>query len=46
MQSLLNDDLTLAAGDYTLMVDPVWNDCVNNDPFEYKKVLIDIYGPE
>ena len=26
------------------MIDPVWNNTVENDP-QYKDILIDIYGP-
>lgn len=46
MQSLLNDELTLDAGNYCLMVDPIWNPIAQKDPRNFKKVLLDIYGPE
>ena len=31
-QSLFNDDLIMPAGDYCLMIDPVWNDSADIDP--------------
>lgn len=33
MQSLLNDEFTLAPGNYVAMVDPIWDSSANNDPF-------------
>ena len=47
MQSLLTDDVNLPAGAYCIMIDPVWNECATADGAEdYKRVLLDIYGPE
>ena len=42
--SLLNQKITLNAGKYYFMVDPIWNTSTDNAE-EYKEVLIDIYGP-
>ena len=33
----------LEAGDYTIMVDPVWNESVNWDN-NYKQILVDVYS--
>ena len=47
MQTLLTDDLNLAAGTYCVMIDPVWNDFVSAETAEeFKKVILDIYAPE
>jgi len=35
----------MKAGNYTILVDPNWNQSAILDP-NYKKVLIDIYCPE
>ena len=35
----------MKAGNYTILVDPIWNESANLDP-DFKKVLIDIYCPE
>ena len=43
--SLLNDNIVLKPGKYIIMVDPLWNESVENDQL-YKEVLIDIYCPE
>ena len=44
MFSLLNQKITLAAGKYIFMIDPVWNSTVQNDE-QYREVLVDIYAP-
>lgn len=44
MPSLLNDGVTLKAGLYFIMVDPVWDRSADTD-HDYKKVYIDIYAP-
>ena len=46
MQSLFNDNLALAAGTYCVMIDPIWNACVSNNPQLYKIVILDAYAPE
>lgn len=47
MQSLMTDDINLAAGTYVVMVDPVWNTYAKADTSEeFKKVLVDVYAPE
>ena len=47
MQSLLTDDVNLAAGTYCVMIDPVWNESVADEGTEeFKSVLLDIYAPE
>jgi len=46
MQSLLNDNLTLTAGTYCVMIDPIWNECVSSDPQAYMTMLLDAYAPE
>jgi hypothetical protein len=33
----------LEAGEYTLMVDPQFNDSAEYD-FDYKKIMVDVYG--
>lgn len=43
--SCLNEKINLNAGKYIIMIDPLWNDTVDNDDM-YREVLIDIYGPE
>ena len=45
MFSLMNDKVTLKAGKYILMVDPVWNETTPNS-HSYKDVIVDIYAPE
>ena len=45
MFSLENKDLMLPAGDYVIMIDPIWDITAKNDK-AYRDVLIDIYGPE
>ena len=45
MFSLENKDLVLPAGDYVIMIDPIWDISAKNDK-AYRDVLIDIYGPE
>ena len=45
-QSLMSEDMTLPAGRYVLMVDPVWNRVAESDPSQFKQVLIDVYAPE
>jgi len=35
----------MKAGNYTIMVDPTWNEQASLDP-DFKKVLVDIYCPE
>ena len=44
MFSLLNYQIQLEAGKYIIMIDPVWNETVENDE-RYRQVLIDVYGP-
>lgn len=46
MHSLLNDETTLTEGSYCLMIDPIWHSSAENDPQEFKRVLVDIYAPE
>ena len=43
--SLLNQNIILEPGKYIFMVDPLWNDSIENDEM-YREVLVDIYGPE
>ena len=43
--SCLNEKINLAPGKYIIMIDPLWNDTVDNDDM-YREVLIDIYAPE
>mmetsp|Transcript_2732 Transcript_2732/g.3760 ORF Transcript_2732/g.3760 Transcript_2732/m.3760 type:complete len:180 (-) Transcript_2732:112-651(-) len=43
--SLLNEQIELQPGRYTLMIDPYWNETSTNDTM-YKEVLVDLYGPE
>ena len=43
--SLLNEQVTLKAGKYIVMIDPLWNESVQNDDM-YREVLIDVYAPE
>ena len=45
MMSLWNQKITLPPGKYIFMIDPVWNEAVDNDP-NYREVLVDIYGPD
>ena len=45
MFSLDNKDLVLPAGDYVLMIDPIWDESVENES-AYHDILLDIYGPE
>lgn len=45
MFSLLNQKISLRAGKYVFMIDPIWNTTVDNDPL-YKEVLVDIYAPD
>ncbi len=44
MFSLTNEDLNLTAGEYVIMIDPIWNASAKTD-LEYKKIYIDIYAP-
>jgi hypothetical protein len=44
MFSLTNEDLNLTAGEYVIMIDPIWNASAKAD-LEYKKIYIDIYAP-
>ena len=44
-QSLINNQLTLPADSYCVMIDPNWNETAESDQ-EYKKVILDLYGPE
>ena len=44
MQSMLNHKITLEAGKYIFMIDPIWNDTVQNND-QYREILIDIYAP-
>lgn len=43
--SLLNGKITLKPGRYIVMLDPLWNVTVENDPM-YTECLLDIYGPQ
>ena len=45
MQSLLIDHLTLAAGTYCVMIDPIWNASVSINPLLHKIVILDAYAP-
>jgi len=35
----------MKAGNYTILVDPAWNESASLDP-DFKKVIVDIYCPE
>ena len=43
--SLLTENIVLEPGKYIIMVDPIWNESVENDTM-YREVIIDIYCPE
>jgi hypothetical protein len=43
--SLNNDKLVLNPGKYIIMIDPVWNETVDNSDM-YREVLVDVYAPE
>lgn len=43
--SLLNGKTHLKAGKYIFMVDPLWNNTIENDDM-YREVLVDVYAPE
>ena len=45
MFSLLNQKITLQPGKYVFMIDPIWNQTVENDA-QYKEVMIDVYAPD
>ena len=36
----------LEPGDYYVVVEPIWNDCIWKDLLKFKSVLLDIYAPE
>ena len=40
-----NEDVVLTAGDYVVMIDPIWNQCAEKERF-YKLVNLDIYCPD
>ena len=45
MISLENKDLAqIPAGDYIVMVDPIWDESVKNDK-EYREIMIDVFCP-
>lgn len=44
MFSLMNHKISLEAGKYIFMIDPVWNSTVENND-EYREVMIDVYAP-
>ena len=43
--SLLNGKTMLKPGKYIFMIDPLWNETIENDDM-YREVLVDIYAPE
>lgn len=45
MFSLLNKKITMKAGKYIVMIDPVWNSTVKNNDL-YREIMVDIYAPE
>jgi hypothetical protein len=43
--SLHNEEVVLTPGEYTMMIDPIWNDVASSDRL-YKEILVDIYSQE
>ena len=43
--SLLHGESELKAGKYIVMVDPLWNQTIDNDEM-YREILLDVYAPE
>ena len=45
MLSLENKDIAqIPAGDYIIMIDPIWDESVYNDK-AYREIMIDIFCP-
>ena len=44
--NILSIEKDLEPGNYYVIVEPIWNDCIWKDLLKFKSILIDIYAIE